>query len=127
MMELAKDDRPDVRSAAREPILKAAAHSAELRKRLVQATGFERLEAAVLRAAIGAGLYVGAEAEGVLDLLQDNSAQVRYAALPILDARYLPVDVVRAECVRLSTDADLDIREAASRTLTNFGEAASNT
>jgi hypothetical protein len=126
MIGLAKDERSDVRSAAQKSIINAAANSVQLRKRLLQAIEFERLEAGVLRAAIEAGLYVGEEAQGVLVLLQNESVQVRYAALPILDARYISADRVRAGCEQLSTDADLDIREAASRALAKLGDAAFN-
>ncbi len=127
LIGLAKDDRSGVRSAAREPIMNAAARSAELREHLLRATEFDGLEASLLRAAIGAGLYTREEATAILRLLHNDSARVRFAGLPILDALYVPVEMVRAECERLSLDVDLDIREAASRALAKVnGAAASN-
>jgi len=117
LMCLAKDDRSDVRATAREPILKAAEASSKLRKRLVQETERDALGPTLLRAAIAAGLYPSAEASEILPLLQSHLARVRYAALPILDPKYLPIDLVRTESTRLLSDTDMDIREAASRTL----------
>jgi len=126
LIGLAKDDRSGVRSAAREPILSAAARSAKLRECLLRATEFDSLEASLLRATIGAGIYTGEEATAVLRLLQNDSARVRFAGLPILDALYVPVEIVRAECERLSSDVDLDIREAASRALVKANGAAAS-
>lgn len=127
LIGLAKDDRPDVRTAAREPILRAAAVSSQLRKFLVQETELNALEPALLRAAIAADLYSNAEAPGVVPLLQSNNARVRYAALPILDSKYLPLELVHSESKRLLSDTDMDIREAASRALGKLSEAAPDT
>lgn len=127
LIGLAKDDRPDVRTAAREPILRAAAVSSQLRKLLVQETELNALEPALLRAAIAADLYSNSEALGVVPLLQSNNARVRYAALPILDSKYLPLELVHAESKRLLSDTDMDIREAASRALGKLSEAAPDT
>lgn len=65
LIGLAKDDRPDVRTAAREPILRAAAVSSELRERLVRETELDALEPRLLQAVISAGLYSSAQAPGV--------------------------------------------------------------
>lgn len=127
LVGLAKDDRPDVRTAARELILRAAAVSSQLRKRLIQQTELDALEPALLRAVISAGLYSSAEAAGIVRLLQSCTGRVRYAALPILDAKFLPVELVRSESTRLLSDTDMDIREAASRALGKLSEAAPGT
>lgn len=117
LIGLAKDDRPDVRTAAREPILRAAAGSSQLRNRLVQEAELDTLEPALLRAVVSAGLYPTEEALGVMRLLQNSTARVRYSALTILDAKFLPLELVRVESTRLLSDPDMDIREAASRAL----------
>ena len=119
---LAKDDRSDVRSAAREPILRAATESPPLRKLLIQETELKALDPTLLRAVITEGLFSNTEALEVMRLLLSDLASVRYAALPILNATYLPVELVQAESMRLLSDDDMDIREAASRALKKLSQ-----
>lgn len=117
LVELLGDDRPDVRTAAREHALVAAAGSAPLRATLLEDVQNGRLEAAVLRAGVSKGLYLGNEAMLVARLLNDGEARLRYAALPILDVKFLPPEFVRTEATRLLADAVMDIREGASLAL----------
>lgn len=117
LLELLTDDRPDVRTTAREPLLTAAAASQPLRTRLLEEVQSGSLEPAILRAAVSQGLYLGEEAMLVARLLHSSAARVRYAALPVLDVKFLPPDLVRAEGSRLLTDEAMDIREGASRAL----------
>ncbi|WP_244160714.1 NACHT domain-containing protein [Pseudomonas salomonii] len=119
---LAKDDRSDVRSAAREPILRAATESPPLRKLLIQETELNALDPILLRAVITEGLFSNTEALEVMRLLLSDIASVRYAALPILNAAYLPVELIQAESMRLLSDDDMDIREAASHVLKKLSQ-----
>ncbi|UOB54358.1 hypothetical protein MRS60_10630 [Burkholderia pyrrocinia] len=50
-------------------------------------------------------------------LLHSEDARLRYAALPILDVKYLHPDQVRDESNRLLSDKELDIRDGASQAL----------
>lgn len=125
LIRLAKDNRPNVRTAARESIVKAAATAPSLRKRVIQETELNALEPALLRAMLTEDLYMRTEAPEVALLLLSGTAKVRYAALPILDTTYLPIEVIRAEGNRLLSDGDMDIREAASQVLKKLGETKS--
>lgn len=122
LIRLAKDDRSDVRSAAREPILRAATESPPLRKLLIQETELNALDPTLLRAVITEGLFSNTEALEIMRLLLSDIASVRYAALPILNATYLPVELMQAESMRLLSDDDMDIREAASRALKKLSQ-----
>jgi len=117
LIELLTDDRSDVKTAAEKPVLAAAALSQTLRTRLFDDVKSGRLGSAILRAAVSQGLYIGEEAMLVMQLLHNREARIRYAALPILDARFSSVEVMRAEATRLLVDPAMDIREEASRVL----------
>lgn len=117
LLQLLADDRPKVRSAARDPFLTAAAASQPLRTRLFEDTQTGKLDSEIFRAAVSAGLYQSEEAMLVVRLLHSSDAHMRYAALPILDLKYLPPELVQSEGERLLTDAAMDIREGAGRAL----------
>jgi hypothetical protein len=117
LLDLLADDRPGVQSAAREHAFAEAAGSALLRSRLLEGVQNNRLQPGLLRTAVSKGLYSGDEAITVVRLLHSEDARLRYAALPILDVKYLQPDQVRDESHRLLTDKELDIREGASRAL----------
>jgi hypothetical protein len=117
LMALAKDDRPDIRATARDPILKVAAHSSALREHIVAETECGVLEPAILRGVVTAGLFPPAEVARVVTVLRSSLTGARYAALPILDTRYLAAEQVRSEGERLLSDSDIDIREGAKRAL----------
>lgn len=124
LFTLLVDDRPKVQGAAREYALAEAANSALLRIRLLDGVRSKQLMAGFLRAAVSKGLYSGNDAVAVAQFLYSEDAQLRYAALPILDMRYLQPDQVRAECNRLLTDKELDIRESADRALRELESSA---
>lgn len=117
LLDLLKDDRPQVRSAGRDSLLIAAAALPSLRARIVKEVESGDLESTNLRSAVLQGLYAGDEAYAVANLLRSASVRVRYAALPILDLRFLPADRIKTEGTRLLGDPDLDIREGASQAL----------
>ena len=117
LLELLADDRPNVRSVAREPFLTAAAASQSLRTTLIEDVQSGSLEPVIFSAAVSAGLYQGEEAMLVARLLHSSDANIRYAALPILDVKFLPPELVQSEGARLLTDVAMDIREGASRAL----------
>ena len=117
LLELLADDRSDVQAAAEGPVMKAAALSEPLRTRLLHDVEIGSLKPAILRAAVLQGLYQGEEAMLVARLLHNSTARLRYAALPILDVKFLTPDLVRIEGGRLLTDPEMDIREGASRAL----------
>lgn len=117
LIKLAKDVRSDVRSAAKEPILKAATESSQLRRLLIEETELNALDPTLLRAVIKEGGLTSTEALEVTRLLHSDKARVRYAALPILNATSLPLELMQAESLRLLSDDDMGIREAASRAL----------
>jgi len=117
LLTLLSDDRPDVRTAAIEQALAEAAGSAILRSRLLEGVQNNRLQRGLLRTAASKGLYSGDEAIAVARLLHSEDARLRYAALPILDVKYLKPDQVREEASRLLKDKELDIREGACRAL----------
>lgn len=117
LLTLLTDERPEVQSAARDHLLAEAAGSALLRSKLLEGAVTGGLRPDLLRAAVFKGLYSGEEAIAVARLLHSEDARLRYAALPILDVKYLHLDQVRDECSRLLTDEELDIREGASRAL----------
>lgn len=117
LIRLAKDDRPGVRAAVREAIISAAASSLQIREWLISETESHGLELGLLRTAIAAGIYSAAEAQKLIQLLQSGSVRVRYAVLPILDEKYLPIEIIRSESMRLLSDANLDIREAVNKIL----------
>jgi hypothetical protein len=117
LLALLSDDRSEVQRAAREHVLAEAARSAQLRSRLLDGVENNRMQPGLLRTAVSEGLYVGDEAVAVVRLLHSEDARLRYAALPILDVKYLQPDQVREEGNRLLTDKELDIREGASRAL----------
>jgi hypothetical protein len=50
-----------------------------------------------------------------LTVLPSSLIGARYAALPILDTRYLAAEQVRSEGELLLSDSDIDIREGAKR------------
>ncbi len=117
LLELLVDDRPNVRTAAREPFLTVAATSQSLRTKLFEDVQSGSVEPAIFRAAVSAGLYQEEEAMLVARLLHSGDAHLRYAALPILDVKFLPPALVQSEGSRLLTDVAMDIREGASRAL----------
>lgn len=117
LLELLADERPDVREVAQDPALTAAKMSPTLRNRLVGDVKSGRLRPEILRTAVSRGLYSGEDAKLVVSLLRSNVAGVRYAALPILDLKYLPPALVQTEATLLLTDVAMDIREGASRAL----------
>jgi hypothetical protein len=125
LLALLADDRPDVRSAAREHALTEAESSALLRSRLLAGIQNNQLQPELLRTAVSKGLYLGDEAVAVVRLLHSEDARLRYAALPILDVNYLQPDQVREEGNRLLTDRELDIREGASRALRGLESSGS--
>jgi hypothetical protein len=117
LLALLADDRPNVQGAAREHALTEAARSAPLRLRLLEGVQNNRLQPGLLRSAVSKGLYLGDEADAVVRLLHSEDVRLRYAALPILDVKYLGPDKVHEEAKRLLSDNELDIREGASRVL----------
>lgn len=117
LLTLLADERPEVRSAARDDFLAEAAGSGPLRSKLLEGVITGGLQPDLLRAAVSKGLYSDDEAIAVARLLHSEDARLRYAALPILDVKYLQPDQVRDESVRLLSDKELDIREGASRAL----------
>ncbi len=117
LLTLLTDERPEVRNAAHDHFLAEAAGSALLRAKLLDRTITGTLQPNLLRAAVFKGLYSVDEAIAVARLLLSEDARLRYAALPILNVKYLHSDQVRDECNRLLTDEELDIREGASRAL----------
>lgn len=117
LLELLADDRPDVRTAAGESVLTAAAASQSLRTKLLEDVQSGGLEPKILREAVSRGLYLGEEVMLVARLLRSSSARVRYAALPILDVKFLTPDLVQAEGARLLSDMAMDVREGASRAM----------
>ncbi|KWS31914.1 hypothetical protein AL065_15370 [Pseudomonas amygdali pv. ulmi] len=122
LISLARDERSHIRSAAREPILKAAKDSLLLRKLIIQETELNSLDPTLLQTAITEGLFLNTEALEVMRLLLSDTASVRYAALPILNAKYIPVELMQAESIRLLSDDDMDIRYAARRALKKLGQ-----
>ncbi|WCM18181.1 hypothetical protein NDK50_11895 [Paraburkholderia bryophila] len=117
LLTLLADERPEVRSAARDHFLAEAAGSALLRSKLLEGTVTGGLRPDLLRAAVFKGLYSEEEAIAVAHLLHSEDARLRYAALPILDVKYLHLDQVRDESNRLLSDKELDIRDGASQAL----------
>jgi hypothetical protein len=117
LLELLRDDRPRVRAACQEPFLTAAAASPALRTKLIRHVESGILEPGILRSAITRGLYNGDEAMALAKLLRSAVARVRYAALPILDPRFLPIELVKTHGIRLLSDSSVDIREAANTVL----------
>jgi len=117
LLTLLTDERPEVRSAARAPFLAEAASSALTRSKLLDGTVTGGLRPDILRAAVFKGLYTKEEAIAVARLLHSEDARLRYAALPILNVKYLHPDQVRDESNRLLTDKELDIRDGASQAL----------
>ena len=117
LLTLLTDERPGVRGAARKHFLAEAAGSAPLRLKLLESTQKGKLKPDIFRAAVSKGFYLNEEAIAVARLLHSENAQLRYAALPILDVKYLQLDQVRNESHRLLLDKELDIREYASRVL----------
>lgn len=126
LISLIKDERPGVRTATRQTLLKAIGKASQLRRRLVQETESGFIEPVHLRDALMAGLYSHEEAIELTSLLQCASASVRYAVLPILDAKYLPIEQVRAEGVRLLSDPSMDIREGACHALRKLSEVGAS-
>lgn len=125
LLALLADTRQEVRSAASDHFLAEAAGSAPLRAKLLKGVQTGELKPALLRAAVSKGLYSDTEAIAVARLLHSEDARLRYAALPILDVKYLQPDQVRDECIRLLTDDELDIREGASRALRHLESSSS--
>ena len=125
LLTLLTDERPEVRNAAHDHFLAEAASSALLRSKLLEGTITGSLQPNLLRAAVFKGLYSGDEAIAVARLLLSENARLRYAALPILNVKYLHSDQVRDECNRLLTDEELDIREGASRALHTLESSSS--
>lgn len=124
LLSLLTDERPEVRSAARDHFLTEAAGSVLLRAKLLEQTVTGGLRPDLLRAAILKGLYSEAEeVMAVARLLHSEDARLRYAALPILDVKYLHPDQVRDESKRLLLDGELDIRDGASQSLQRLGVA----
>ena len=117
LLALLADDQGEVQEAARELALGEAARSAELRSRFLDATRNHRVPSTLLREAVSRGLYSGDEAIAVTSLLHSEEAGLRYAALPVLDVKYLRPEKIRDEATRLLQDEELDIREGASRAL----------
>jgi hypothetical protein len=125
LVALLADDRPNVRNNALDHALIEAAGSALLRSRLLEGIQSSWLQPVLLRTAVSKGLYLGDEAVAVVRLLHSEDARLRYAALPILDVKYLQPDQVRDEGNRLLTDKELDIREGASRALRGLESSGS--
>ena len=117
LLALLEDERSEVQNAVSEQVLVEAASSVPLRLRLLEGVQTDRLESRFLRAAVTKGLFSGDDAIAVIKLLQSEDARLRYAALPILNVKYLPPDQVRDEANRLMNDSELDIREGASQAL----------
>lgn len=120
LLTLLADERPDVRSAALDPFLAEAAGSVFLRSKLLEGVQAGWLEPAILRTAVSKGLYSNDEAISVARLLHSCDARLRYAALPILNKKYLHPDNVRYACCQLLEDEELEIREDASQALNNL-------
>lgn len=125
LLTLLADQRPDVQNEARESFLAEAAGSVKLRSTLLESVLTGGLQPNFLRAAVSKGLYSDDEAIAVARLLHSEDARLRYAALPILDVKYLQPDQVRDESVRLLSDKELDIREGASRALHSLESSSS--
>lgn len=118
LLSLLTDERPGVRSAARDHFLAEATESVVLRSKLLECTINGGLQSDVLRAAVSKGLYSEKEEViAVTSLLHSDNARLRYAALPILDVKYIDPDQVRHESQRLLSDKELDIRAGASQAL----------
>lgn len=117
LLALLEDKRPAVQNAASEQVLVEAAGSVQLCLWLLEGVQTDKLKPRFLRAAVTKGLFYGEDAIGVVNLLHSDDAQLRYAALPILNVKYLPPDQVRVEAHRLISDRELDIREGASQAL----------
>lgn len=125
LLTLLTDERPEVRSAAHDHFLVEAAGSAPLRSKLLEGTVTGGLRPDLLRTAVSKGLYSGEEAIAVARLLHSEDARLRYAALSILNVKYLHPDQVRDESSRLLKDEELDIREGANRALHTLESSSS--
>ncbi|WP_429216536.1 NACHT domain-containing protein [Aeromonas veronii] len=120
LLRLLADERPEVRIAARNHFVAEAVGSVQLRSKLLEGVVTGELQPDLLRAAVSKGLYSGDEAINVARLLHSEDALMRYAALPVLDVKYLPSEQVRDEGNRLLSDKELEIREGANKVLLNL-------
>jgi hypothetical protein len=117
LLALLTDEHGAVQDAAREAVLAEAAESATLGLRLLEVAREQKLPSGFFRMAVSRGLYSGEQALVVASLLHSEDAGLRYAALPILDVKFLQPDRIREEANRLLKDTEMDIREGASRAL----------
>ncbi len=117
LIATAKDSRPEVRKQATAPLLAMMLRDEKVRVEVVAELSAGEITAPLLRQAIAGHIFTVATSHEVLPLLKSSSASLRYSAIPILDLRFLPVDVIRHEATRLLADPELDIREAASTAL----------
>jgi len=120
LIAMAQDPRPDVRKVAEKPLTAALMVSEIVRAEIIQKTAAGDIDGMFLRSAISAGAFGQADALKVVPLLRSDSAKVRFAALPVLNSKYLPVEHVRSEALRLLSDPEIDIREGAHKALSTL-------
>jgi len=116
-MTMAKDERPEVRAAVADAVLKLAATSQEARDQLLREIASGELDPELLRRAIPLDTFSPTDVPNIVLLLGSTSSKIRYGAMPILDLRYLSADQVRAEAQQLLADTEIDIREDANKAL----------
>lgn len=117
LMTMAKDERPEVRAAVADAVLKLAATSQEARDQLLREIASGELDPELLRRAIPLDTFSPTDVPNIVLLLGSTSSKIRYGAMPILDLRYLSADQVRAEAQQLLADTEIDIREDANKAL----------
>lgn len=117
LISLACDIRSDVRAAALDPLTAAMTDSVDTQDQVLLMISSGDFDALFLRRTISAGVFVGEDALKIVPLLSSGRANVRFAALPILSSKYLPIQLAREEAVRLISDPELEVREGACKAL----------
>lgn len=116
IQEMMLDTRPDIRQQAMQPFINYCRDSSQLKHWLVDNIKDKEIEANVLKKCIIEDVFIS-DSYLVLELLYNESIDIRENALEILNTRYIPEYEMKAHAERLLSDEVIEIRQSAKKIL----------
>lgn len=116
LQELMLDSRSDIREQAIQPFIGCCKGSNHSRAWLIDKVKEKVIYAHILKQCILENVFLN-DANLVIVLLDDDNANIRENALPILDVKYLTEDKIKYYAKKLLNDEIIEIRQFARKIL----------
>ncbi|MCG3878172.1 NACHT domain-containing protein [Psychrobacter sp. Ps6] len=116
IQQMMLDIRPDIKKQAIQPFIDYCKDSSQLRHWLIGKVKSKEISADLLKKCITEGNFLK-DSHLVLELLDNESADIRENALEILNTKYITECKMKAHAERLLSDEIIEIREYAKKIL----------